>query len=60
MCAVEIINLRKTCGLTRWEGEGNERCGLETHAKGVKCGVVELVKRDMLMWLGHIEINKSE
>ena len=62
--AVEMSYLRGACGATRWDGESNEsvyeRCGMETHAKGVNCGVVEWVKRNTLKWFGHIERMKSE
>ena len=43
---------REACGVTRWEGESNKRvydwCGMEPCANGVKCGVVEWVKRNTL------------
>ena len=51
--------LRGACGVTRWDGESNERvyerCGMESRANGVNCGVVEWVKRNTLQWFGHIE-----
>ena len=38
--------------MTRWEGESVwERCGMGPCANGVKCGVVEWVKRNTLRWL---------
>ncbi len=45
--------------MTRWDGESNEsvyeRCGMESHASGVNCGIVEWVKRNTLRWFGHNE-----
>ncbi len=38
----------------------HERCGLESQADGIYCGVVEWVKRNMLRWFGHIETMGSE
>ncbi len=32
-----------------------ERCGMESRANGVNCGVVEWVKGNMLRWFGQIE-----
>ena len=59
-----MSNLRGACGVTRWEGESNEseyqRCGIVTHANGVKCGVVKWMKRNTLWWVGHLEKKKSE
>ncbi len=50
--------------MTGWDGESNEnvyeRCGMGSHANGVKCGVVEWLKRNTLKWFGHIERMKSE
>ena len=50
--AVEMSYLRRTCGVTRWEGESNESvcksCGMGSHTNGVNCGVVEWVKRNTL------------
>ena len=43
--AMEISYLRGACGVTRLEGESNERCVMGTHANGVKFGVVEWVKK---------------
>ena len=49
VCGVEMSYVRGACGVTRWEGESNEsvyeRCGMGPCADGVKCGVVEWVKR---------------
>ena len=42
---MEMSYLRGACGVTRWKGDSD---------------VVELVKRNTLMWLGHIERKKSE
>ena len=54
--------LRVACGVTRWEGESNEnvyeRSDMEPCANGVKCVVVEWVKRKR--WFGDMEIKKSE
>ncbi len=62
--ALEISYLRGPCGVTRWEGESNEsvseRCSMGACANGVKCGVVEWVKRNTLRWFGYIERMKSE
>ena len=59
MRAVEISYLRGAFGVIRWEGETNEsmyeRCGMGSCANGVKCDVVEWVKRDMLMWFDLME-----
>ena len=50
--------------MTRWEGESNEvvyeKCGMGSCASGIKCGVVEWVKRNTLRWFGHMERMKSE
>ncbi len=51
--------------MTRWEGESiesvNERCGMGVCTSGVKCGVVEWVKRNTLRWFGHVErMNSGE
>lgn len=47
-----------------WDGESNKsmyvRCGVETHANGVTCRVVEWVNRNTLRWFGHIGRRKSE
>lgn len=52
VCAVEMSYLREVCGVIRWDGETNEsvyeRCGMGTSANGIKCGVVEWVKRSTL------------
>ena len=57
--AVEMSYTRGACGVTRWEDESNEslyeRCGMSTCGEGVKCGVVEWVKRNTLKWFGHVE-----
>ncbi len=54
--AVEMSYLRGACGVTKSEGSSNEsvyeRCGMGTCANGVKCGVVEWVKRNTLRWFG--------
>ena len=45
--------------MTRWEGERNarvyKRCGMETCTNGVKCGIMEWVKRNTLRRLGHLK-----
>ncbi len=50
--------------MTRWEGESNEsvyeRCDMGACESGVKCGVVEWVKRNTLRWFGHTERMNSE
>ncbi len=57
--AVEMRYLRGACGVTRWEGESNEnvyeRCSMRDCASGIKCRVVEWVKRNTLRWFGHTE-----
>ncbi len=56
---MEMSYLRGACGVTRWEGESNERvyerCGMGSHVNGVNCGVEEWVKRNTLRWFVHIE-----
>ena len=38
-----------------------ESCGMGSCAKGMKCSVVEWVKKkNMLRWFGHMERKKSE
>ncbi len=48
--AVEISYLRGECGVNRMDGESNEnvyrRFGMSSR-EGIKCGVVEMVKREM-------------
>ncbi len=50
---MEMRYLRGACGVTRWDGESNEsvyeRCGMGSQANEVQCGVVEWVKRNMLI-----------
>ena len=50
--------------MIRWEVESNEsiykRCGLGLCANGVKCGLVERVKKNSLRWFGHMERKKNE
>ena len=57
--AVEMDYLRGACGVTRWERESNERIynryGMSEKGIGMKCGVVEWVKRNTLRWFGHVE-----
>ncbi len=64
VCAVEMSYLRGVCGVTRWEGESSEsvyeRSSMGACTSGVKCGVVEWVKRNTLRWFGQIERMKSE
>ena len=51
---MEMSYLRGARGVTRWDGESNdsvhERCGMETHAIGVECGVVEWLKLNTMRW----------
>ena len=53
---MEMSYLREACGVTRWEGESSgvvyEKCGRGSCANGVKCGVVEWVKRNKQRWFG--------
>ncbi len=63
--ALELSYLRGSCGVTRWDGESNERvyerCGMGSHANGVNCGAVEWMKKvHTLRWFGHIERMGSE
>ncbi len=58
--AVEMRYLRGACGVTRWDGESNERCGIGCHTNGVNCGLVEWMKRNTLRWFGHIGRMGSE
>ncbi len=50
--------------MTRWDGGNNdcvyERCSMRTCANGVKRGVVEWLKRNILRWFGHIKRMNSE
>ncbi len=50
--------------MTKWNGERNEnvydRCGIGSHANGVKCMVVEFAKRNNLKWFGNIERMKGK
>ena len=50
--------------MTRKEDESNEsryeRCGMGTRANGMKCGVVEWVKRNTLRSFGHMVRKKSK
>ncbi len=45
--------------MSRWDGLSNEsmyeRCGMRKHGSGVRCGVLEWVKRNSLGLFGHIE-----
>ncbi len=45
--------------MSRWDGLSNEsvyeRCGMKGSGSGVRCGVVEWVKRSILRQFGHIE-----
>ncbi len=49
MHAVEMSYLRGACGVTRLDSESNEsvykRYSMGTCANGIKCGVVESVKK---------------
>ncbi len=64
VCVVEMSYLRGACGVTRLDGESNEsvyeRCGIESQANGVNCGVGEWMKRSTLRWFGHVEKMGSE
>ncbi len=61
---MEMSYSRGACGVTRSDGESNEsiyeRCDMGSCANGVKCGVVEWVKRNTLRRFGHIERMESE
>jgi len=63
--AVEMSYLRTACGVSRLDGESNEsvynRFGMTSRGEGMKCGVVEGVKRSTLRWFGHMErMDESE
>ena len=64
MCDMKMSYLRGACNVTRWEGDSNEsvykRCGMGPCVNGVKCGIVECVKRKTLRWCGHIKKMNSE
>ena len=51
--------LRGACGFTKKDLISNEsvyeRFGMESKGEGIKCGVVEWVKRNTLRWFGHVE-----
>ena len=51
--AVEMSFLRGACGVRRMNGDSNERVyerfGMSSKGEGVKCGVVEWVKRNSAM-----------
>ncbi len=61
---VKMSYLKGACGVTRWEDENNEsvyeRCSVGAYADGVKCGVVEWMKRNTLRWCDHVERMSSE
>ncbi len=61
---MEMSYLRGASGVTRWDGESNEcvyeRCDMGRYANGVDCGVVELLKGNILRWFGHIGRMGSE
>ncbi len=50
--------------MSRWDGLSNESvyksCGMRGRGSGVKCGVVEWVKRSTLRWFGRIERMRNE
>ncbi len=46
--------------MSRWDGLGNERCGMSGRGSGVGCGVEEWVKRSTLRWFGHIDRMANE
>ncbi len=48
--AVEMSYLTGLCGVSRWDGPSNERCGMRRHGSGEGCDVVEWVKRSTLRW----------
>ncbi len=45
--------------MSRWDGLNNEgvyeRCGMRECGSGVRCGVVDRVKRSTLRWFGHTQ-----
>ncbi len=51
--------LRSACGVWRMDGESNEsvynRFGMSSEDEGMKCGVVEGIKRNTQSWFGHME-----
>ena len=62
--AVEMSYLRGACSRTWQDMESNEnvyeRFGMRSKGEGIKCGVVEWVKRNSLRWFGHVERMKKE
>ena len=62
--AVEMSYLRGACGRTWQDMESNEnvyeRFGMRSKGEGIKCGVVEWVKRNSLRWFGHVERMRKE
>ncbi len=58
--AVQMSYLREACGVSRWDGLSNERCGMRGRGSGVGCDVLEWVKRGTLKWFGHIERMENE
>ena len=62
--AVEMSYLRGASGRTWQDMESNEnvyeRFGMESKGVGIKCGVVEWVKRNSLRWFGHVERMQKE
>ncbi len=60
VCAVEMSYLRGACGVNRWDGVSNERCGMRGRGSRVGCGGVELMKRSTLRWFGYIERMENE
>ncbi len=60
-----LFKEREPCGGTRCNGKCEneyERCGMGTHASGVKYGAVEWLKKkqNIFRWFGNIERMKSE
>jgi len=57
--AVEMNYLRGACNISRRDMESNARIyrrfGMESDGVGIRCGVVEWVKRNTLRWFGHVE-----
>ena len=56
--AVEISYLRETCAMTKCKCKSNEslyeRYSMEPCEDGMKCGLMEWVKKNTLSWFGHI------
>ncbi len=57
--SVEMTYLWGAFGLNRMDGETNESMhgmlSMSFHSEGMRCGVMELVKHNILRWSGHLK-----